>query len=53
MIVDIYMPELDGLEVIQRMRQIAPATRILAVSGDVIRGSAHERPRDVRILGCG
>jgi EAL domain-containing protein (putative c-di-GMP-specific phosphodiesterase class I)/DNA-binding response OmpR family regulator len=38
MIVDIYMPELDGIEVIQRMRQIAPATRILAVSGDVVQG---------------
>jgi EAL domain-containing protein (putative c-di-GMP-specific phosphodiesterase class I)/DNA-binding response OmpR family regulator len=38
MIVDIYMPELDGIEVIQRMRQSAPATRILAVSGDVVQG---------------
>jgi DNA-binding response OmpR family regulator len=33
-IVDIYMPDIDGFEVIKRMRAMAGTTRILAVSGD-------------------
>ena len=38
LLVDIYMPELDGFEVIARMRLIAPGTRIIAISGDIVRG---------------
>ncbi|EGV16810.1 response regulator receiver protein [Thiocapsa marina 5811] len=34
LIVDIYMPEIDGFEVIKRMRRMAGPTSILAVSGD-------------------
>jgi DNA-binding response OmpR family regulator len=51
LIVDIYMPELDGFEVIKRMRRIAPSTRIIAVSGDVVRGH-HTNVLDMcRVLG--
>lgn len=51
LIVDIYMPELDGFEVIKRMRRITPSTRILAVSGDVVRGH-HTNVLDMcRVLG--
>jgi CheY-like chemotaxis protein len=38
LLVDIYMPEVDGFEVIARMRGIAPDTRIIAISGDIVRG---------------
>jgi CheY-like chemotaxis protein len=36
LILDIYMPVLDGFEVLARVRRLAPTTRILAISGDVI-----------------
>ena len=32
-ITDLIMPDLDGLEVIQQLRQIDPAVRVLAISG--------------------
>jgi CheY-like chemotaxis protein len=34
MITDILMPGVDGLETIMRTRQIAPAVKIIAMSGD-------------------
>lgn len=38
LIVDIYMPDLDGFQVIARARRLAPQMRIIAVSGDIIQG---------------
>ncbi|WP_058556495.1 response regulator [Thiohalocapsa sp. ML1] len=38
LLVDIYMPDLDGFQVIARARRLAPAMRIVAMSGDVILG---------------
>jgi len=32
-ITDLIMPEIDGLEVIQQLRRINPAVRVLAISG--------------------
>ncbi len=52
MILDVYMPELDGIEVIKRMQQIAPATRLLAVSGDVIRTHHTNVLQMCRFLGA-
>jgi CheY-like chemotaxis protein len=42
LVVDVFMPEPDGFEMIARMRRISPATRMIAVSGDMLRGQpAH------------
>ncbi len=38
LLVDIYMPDVDDFEVIARMRMIAPGIRIIAISGDIVRG---------------
>lgn len=32
-ITDLIMPEIDGLEVIQRLRRFSPSVRVLAISG--------------------
>jgi CheY-like chemotaxis protein len=38
LLVDIYMPDLDGFQVIARARRLAPRMHIVAMSGDVILG---------------
>lgn len=38
LIVDVYMPRIDGFQVIEMVKRIAPQTRILAVSGEMIQG---------------
>ena len=50
-ITDLYMPEQDGIETIQQLRDMDPACRILAISGDVARGSGSAL-RDARMLGA-
>ena len=42
-LVDIYMPEVDGLEVILKLRRRAPGTRVVALSG----GGRPGSPGDV------
>ncbi len=32
-IVDIFMPEMDGLEFIQNLQEISPETRVIAITG--------------------
>lgn len=50
-VTDLYMPEQDGIETIQELRELDPSCRILAVSGEVPRvtGSALQ---DARMLGA-
>jgi CheY-like chemotaxis protein len=38
LLVDIFMPEPDGFEVIAQVRRRVPATPIIAISGDIVRG---------------
>jgi CheY-like chemotaxis protein len=33
-LVDVFMPEQDGIEVIQRLRKVAPHVAVVAMSGD-------------------
>ncbi len=35
-ITDIFMPEMDGVEVIRKLQRERPATKVIAISGDVI-----------------
>jgi CheY-like chemotaxis protein len=35
-ITDIFMPEMDGVEVIRKLNRERPATKVIAISGDVI-----------------
>jgi len=37
-LVDIFMPEMDGLELIPRLRKTRPATKIIAISGGSDKG---------------
>ncbi|WP_170164799.1 response regulator [Thiocapsa rosea] len=52
LIVDIYMPYIDGFEVIKRMRTMGGATRILAVSGDAGYGQRTHVLDISRVMGA-
>jgi two-component system chemotaxis response regulator CheY len=50
-ITDVYMPDQDGIETIQMLREEFPATRILAISGGAVSGSGAALT-DARMLGA-
>ena len=50
-ITDLFMPEQDGIETIQQIREFAPATPILAMSGGGARGST-DTLADAELLGA-
>jgi CheY-like chemotaxis protein len=51
-VIDMYMPNIDGFEFIKRFRGLAPDTRILAVSGDFVRGYPTKVLEMSRALGA-
>ena len=44
LVTDIFMPDCDGFETIDRIRKISPRTRIIAMSGDAKRVKAEVLP---------
>ena len=50
-ITDLFMPEQDGIETIQQIRELAPATPVLAISGGGRQGTA-EALVDAGLLGA-
>ena len=50
-ITDLFMPEQDGIETIQQIREFAPATPILAMSGGGARGGT-DCLADAELLGA-
>jgi CheY-like chemotaxis protein len=49
LIVDIFMPGMDGLETIMRLRRWLPRVPIIAMSGFVFRQSRHSAPDFLRM----
>lgn len=41
-LVDLYMPDMDGREVIAELRRISPSTSIIAISGDQLSGESAD-----------
>jgi CheY-like chemotaxis protein len=50
--VDLFMPEMDGLELIPKLRLQSPNTRIVAMSGGVYGGKAVDLLRSAERLGA-
>ena len=48
-IVDIFMPEVDGIEVIRTLKEEKPATQFIAISGGAIRGEGDRLPEAKRL----
>jgi DNA-binding response OmpR family regulator len=51
-ITDIFMPKMDGLEVIQALRKKAPVPKIIAMSGEGSHSTAHEMLRCAGLFGA-
>jgi CheY-like chemotaxis protein len=52
MLTDLFMPEMEGLETIRRMRALYPTLRIMAVSGGSSRGDAGDYLEMARKFGA-
>jgi CheY-like chemotaxis protein len=52
MLTDLFMPEMEGLETIRRMRDLYPSLRIMAVSGGSSRGDAGDYLEMARKFGA-
>ena len=50
-ITDVFMPDQDGIETIQQLREEFPAARILAISGGSVAGTSGTL-RDALLLGA-
>lgn len=50
-ITDVFMPDQDGIETIQQLREEFPASRILAISGGSVAGTSGTL-RDALLLGA-
>lgn len=48
-IVDVFMPEVDGIEVIRTLKAENPATQFIAISGGAIRGEGDCLPEALEV----
>jgi CheY-like chemotaxis protein len=51
-ITDLFMPDQDGIETIQQLRDEFPSCRILAISGGAMSGTSGRALTDARMLGA-
>lgn len=51
-ITDLFMPDQDGIETIQQLRDEFPTCRILAISGGAMSGTSGRVLADARMLGA-
>jgi CheY-like chemotaxis protein len=51
-LVDLFMPQMDGLELIPKLQLQSPATKIVAMSGGVFGGKAVDLLRSAERLGA-
>ena len=48
-IVDVFVPEVDGIEVIRTVKAENPATQFIAISGGAIRGEGDRLPEALEV----